>query len=981
MDDKKIKSSEKIREGKNFQESHCIAFVLTVTIAVVGVIEIIWLAIYGNKPEIYTDVVLEELAAEFANKSSELKLYWIGMVIGLLIISGIVWCMRKRIQIECLASKIDRQFYIVTAGIVGLLIGEYTFFGYVNSVIVFALMIDLVAYLICKETVLQAVCCYVVMIYSLSGLFRLYVWLGGNSTVNLNIVIIVSFVLTMIIGVLCKGKYDKALIVEQFGVPPLLLIYLLDKYTYQGETYTISPRKSVGITIFFLIIVAYVELGYIIKKRWKRPDENIIGYFTVVCTMAFNRFSGSAYIMLEDMHHPAENTIAYNEITNLGRQAFSEYVPISGLYSWVQGLFLELFGGGNYTEYSLANNMFYLAIILLLVFALRLHLNSLWTIVIAVCIYVSDYSRVALIIPFMLILMSPKLTKHTNLWYMVWVLMGWCYGLYYPAYGAAIIVAMLPMAVNMFPKLIQVWKRMSRCKRTLWVVLWVFLFVGILYSMPLILGTIEHVIAMGDGMLYVDGVTIFGQTPPSDFLGYMNNNSVWYTVRMICGYVVRFTGPMLVIWITYCSVINIFKGRVNGKITIKSFWGGLTLGESSVLSCLIFPIVCFYFSLYRMGQNNLFNRATYIIDASLILLIVILIKYGKKSKGTLVLIMIATLVCTLGNINGLNAVEGKYYTSYMVPDDYTYVAETQDYLPRLGIGFVQQDLLIPIEEAGMRYSEMDQNRNYFALFSNGDHGMAYDEILNIKGTGMLESLVVRGYSITCDTAQKLIKSDTIVGNRISPVDHYYLWKWLVSGGDYVWSDSEQLFYPVKDESIDQIRENNANAMAGMATYDTGKYAASLGNSIGTLDEVLTEKKVSGNTHDDEDSYRVDFYEVIDGNEIDYIYLSLDVDESYRAFLMGDDHTSNNWIENALMKHEYNEGMCVVVEWQAQDGNVYNLRSKMENGQLLIPIGAGVKWLSNNHSYIRIWCEKEGQKIGMPAIEDIRYYSVRELRLD
>ena len=159
--------------------------------------------------------------------------------------------------------------------------------------------------------------------------------------------------------------------------------------------------------------------------------------------MAFQRFSGIGYVMLNDMHHPAENTIAYNEIANLGRAAFSEYVPVSGLYSYVQGLFLEVFGKGYYTAYSLTNNIYYLAIIILLVVDLRLHLSPILTFFCSIFIYVSDYSRVALILPFMLILLSKKLISKPNLWLILWILFSWCYGLYYPAYGVAIIVALL----------------------------------------------------------------------------------------------------------------------------------------------------------------------------------------------------------------------------------------------------------------------------------------------------------------------------------------------------------------------------------------------------------------------------------------------------------------------------------------------------------------------------------------------------------
>ena len=64
-------------------------------------------------------------------------------------------------------------------------------------------------------------------------------------------------------------------------------------------------------------------------------------------------------------------------------------------------------------------------------------------------------------------------------------------------------------------------------KRSMYAVMYLCLLGGIIASIPLLIGMLKHVIAMGDGMLYVDGVTIFGQALPNDFLGCLNNNTIY----------------------------------------------------------------------------------------------------------------------------------------------------------------------------------------------------------------------------------------------------------------------------------------------------------------------------------------------------------------------------------------------------------------------------------------------------------------------
>ena len=79
-----------------------------------------------------------------------------------------------------------------------------------------------------------------------------------------------------------------------------------------------------------------------------------------------------------------------------------------------------------------------------------------------------------------------------------------------------------------------------------------------------------------------------------------------------------------------------------------------------------------------------------------------------------------------------------------------------------------------------------------------------------------------------------------------------------------------------------------------------------------------------------------------------------------------------------MKHDFNSGMNLIVEYQADDGNMYQFNSMLENGKLLVPIGGGMKWLCNSHAYITLRTLRDGQVVAMPNVSKLEFYSLRSI---
>ncbi len=960
---------------RNQKFSFKIVWLLLALVAVAGIVEIMWLAKFGNTPQQYTDVVLEALASIFGNKTIELQLYWIIIFGGL----GVLYIILSKWRglIDCNVVKLsDSNLALIC--IVAFTVATYFFWGQIYKNVLLMLVVAVFAkYTTNSHRYLDGLILYIITFYSTIAVYTLYSWFGGGNSFNDRLAGIIAFFFSLVILMLIKDIL-RVILVLQIFLPGLLLLNLVSHYNYHDSTIIIKPNRTVYCFIVILIIVSFGCILRKVRRLWNNNDIKCeaISIFSIVSIMAINTFNGAGYIMISDMHHPAENTIAFNEIINLGQKFYDEYVPVSGLFSFIEGAFLWLFGDGKYTSYSIANNMFYLFVIMLTVVAVRMHLNSYLTLLICTFLYLPDYSRVVLILPFFLFLTSKKISENPFVWVSLWVLLGWFYGLYYPAYGVAIVISFIPMGGVLLRETLNKSHELGKKEKLIYGIIGLFLVTIVGISIPTLIKTARHVIDMSDGLMYVESVSAFGYSTKEDFLNFLSSNDKWYTVLMVLRYVVKFTIPGLIIWMAYIGVKIVGGERVPFDYRLKD---GYKI--CAMIAGLLFPLTCFYFSLYRVG-SSLFNKAIYIIVFCTVSMMILLYEYGKDVSAKYTIILAACVICALQNMSGFSSVDGKFFSEYTVPEGYEYVKENQDY-PNLGEGFVQTDIMNQIRVAADKYKTLDKNREYYMLFVNDlqtEHGMAFDEILNIKGVGMLESLVVRGFSISEYQAKTLLNANAIVGNCISPVDHYYLYRWLMTGGYYKWNSEQKLFYPVKSESYDEVINSNSEAIMRMPSEEVGEYAASLGNSIESLSgNVLTETNPAYKVSSCRDKIHIIFDNGVQGNDVDYIFIEADIADSVTPILYDSEHQANNKLEYLLMKHKYNNGLKCVIEWTTQ-GEIHTMSMEAENGRLLVPIGAGTGWLCNNHDDISIWFELDGQIIDTPNIDIIRYYRLRDLAI-
>mgnify|MGYP007101908175 FL=1 len=268
------------------------------------------------------------------------------------------------------------------------------------------------------------------------------------------------------------------------------------------------------------------------------------------------------------------------------------------------------------------------------------------------------------------------------------------------------------------------------------------------------------------------------------------------------------------------------------------------------------------------------------------------------------------------------------------------------------------------------------------LYSSGDAGMAYDQVLNIKGTGMVEPYLVRGRKLTEYQIRTLLNTDAIVGTCISPVDHYYLYKWLMTSGQYIWDNTNSMFVQVNNQKQDDIINSNAKAIMSFYSGDVGEYGATLGNSVHSLAEnVINKTNISYEQKDVDPFISIEFDQSIIGNDVDYIYVEAELDNVITPYILDGNYTEFNQLDYYLLRHKYNDGLKIVAEWDDNFGGKFTMYSDVENGKILLPIGAGTRWLCNNHSYVRIWFEQNGNIIHIPRLKEISLYKLRDIDIE
>ena len=962
---------------KKLDKHRAIFFIVILVCGAIGIT--IYSIFTGNTNQVFTDVVNEFTALNGSNKSAERSMFYIFSIIGAIIISLYYALRVKRIDDLFVLENTSHRY--VLAALLVFIVTEIILNKTVNMFAVTALIVAVIALGRDKKIVVPAMVNFFIMLYSLVALYRLYVLWGGDHNLDEKYLIIAPVLSTLAFILIGKTSFFiKGIVYLQVFIPMLLLVYLANSYNWAGENIQLAVSKRIIIPIYILIILFIVEAIYkIIKLKSEKVSlHNSLGYGTCVCIMAFNQYYGTGSMIALDLHHSFEDVIGYSQIFELGRAPYSQYIPVSGLYSVVHGFIFEMFGHGLVSFYNIASNFYYFIIVLLIVFLLRKHFDSEWVFFISLTFCIGTYNRIIWMAPIFLLLTLPKLIENKNLWLKVWIFTSFLHGLYYPICGAAMCLGFMPLGIWQVYKYIKSGMLKNDIKTLKFWFGWLITLMPIAIGMPILLGTARHMLAMASQTIFADGTTRFGQVVAEDFLPYVKAIGV----RLFFYYQASYLVVISIVW------ISIVLFWVNGGVYFrekKLIISNPIAGFTSLLVSIVM-LTSFSYTTVRFEVGDIYSRNMGAVRLSFLILIFLVAKYMyKKNSNAIFVFCFACFLLALMQQQGfytINEDNAKLQASYNVPDDYIRT-DMNDVVDRFGDSFIPKNIYDAIEESYAASLAFDKEKSYLGIV--GYFGEYYFN--RYKGDSVLELyLTVRGFDATQETVDLIRKNNTIIGYSFNQVNNYYMYHYLATSGEYVWNPNNRCFSPNKDKfSNDEIKEFNKEYLPALEDANLGKTAGSWGSSMDSLESIFTELDIDMTISDESDFKVVSFKDKIIGDEADFIYIDFDdMDENYiYTLITQDSEFAYNVPENSfvkyLMKKSYNPGMQVYIEWDDDAGESHTMSCQMDEGKLLIPLGAAKGWLFDGHSELRIRVSQDEEFISIPKINNIRMLKLREIK--
>ena len=247
----------------------------------------------------------------------------------------------------------------------------------------------------------------------------------------------------------------------------------------------------------------------------------------------------------------------------------------------------------------------------------------------------------------------------------------------------------------------------------------------------------------------------------------------------------------------------------------------------------------------------------------------------------------------------------------------------------------------------------------------------------------MESMTIRGYSAAEETVDILRKNHTIVSG-IDSFAYYYLYHWLMTSGEYSWSEENRKFYPAA--GAEEALKANKTAKLAPEERELGRTASSWGLSMASLESIFTAPNVQLHAEAAEDTAQISlsFDNALNGNDADFLYVEFDnSDGSYDNILI--DHIfdavqdDTSAFATALMKRDHNPGKTVRISWNDDAGNPHYLNCDFGQGKLLIPLGCGAGWLLNSHDGINISMQYYGEDTALSPLKEYRILRLREVQ--
>ncbi len=906
--------------------------------------------------QVFDDLIIENVSSAGYNKSAELMLFRILAIACLVLTFLLIFLFSHVAKRRNIGNVLSGRFAssgtdtdsqkLLTAAMIAILpfIGHLLVFGKVSLACILGICAVLAVFPICKighSAPLPFLALPVLSYYAVLAVLTVLVQFSPVFSLSQHRIFLLTGIVTLLLFVCTKGRgtfCKKLLLLLQCIVPLLLMLFFVDRYVYHGNILRI--RYAPFYYIFFLVlVVTFVAFSILhAKKHWGRTESLSLGRLlhpvTAITVFIYNSYSACPMYAQPDQHHHGEQMIPWQQIVMLGQTAYDEYTPVSGLFPMVNGFIQNLLLGGTVSDYSPAISMTVVLFCIITMYLIYRHVGGSYSLLFAIFFALPAYNRQYMVLPVLLLLFLKDLLQRPQRWLPTWIFSCFLAGLYYPLYGAAVLVATLPLGISMLVRFIKETDWKNEIRTPAFYISWIVCLLPILLCLPLLLRMVSHTLVYSGQTILADGISLYGQAVPEFFLPYLADTHE--NIRLWLYYGFRFFLPILplvlalglgaLVWLLYQKHANNAK-----KVCLFGFWATiLTLAVS------------YTYTLVRADTNMVLSRtAPVLIAVAGIFLPVLLLSHGKALVSPSIRILILGIGFSLPMIiyhqvsamkfpdmwiypNGTASLvmddADKLFSNYEVPESFISMQEIS--LPdtsMLGDGFMVADQVHYLQE----YAAVMEKCNKIVpdISYLGMDGQGFYYYLNAKAcaTGFIQA--GKGHEAQQRIWQQIEKARPVVF-CLDAQASYFIFSRILTG-DYCYCADDRAFYPVElYQMLYPEKEKGDDYRLVCDSTNLGLSPASFGASLSSLNNRLTIANPQASDVGD------DF--MVKGSSCDVLFLQL---------------------EESLVSQSASVQITFL-----SDGQIFNGASVScltGDGSLLIPMGMNACWLLGNNSQIML----------------------------
>lgn len=949
----------------------------------------------SQKTEKFTDIIIEHPAITGLSKSGELQLFWCLLPLGLLLLSLILLLLRKASFKPCFFSNFGKSLqsfsdkYIAPELILLLIPCLLRCFLYRTCSIPLLISMVLLAlsYIFFRDIYKEILLTVLFTYYGILGIFTIISYFTTKGNISNTALYIITLVISLSFLGSCiffqKKKWISAAIrLLQFLLPFLLVVFLVDTYFYQNTLIRIPYAPFYY--LFFSILFLVFEGSFF--SLWKKKDQ-LVSMAAPILIFIYNSFSAAPMYAQPDQHHHGEQMIPWQQVFELGQKLYTEYTPVSGLFPMVNGTIQNIFLNGTVSDYSPSISITVVLFSILTMYLLAKHVGAYWALCFSVLFALPSYNRQYMVLPVLLLLTLPKLVENKGLWLPAYVFSCFLSGLYYPLFGAALLLGLAPLGLWQFITYIKSQDLKADLRRPSFYINWLLCLFPVVLSVPLLVKLLNHTLTYSSQTVLADGISLLGQSAPSNLLPFLSDGNFKNT----CYIFLRFFLPMIGVWLLFYILLKYILISAKGykkakKISCPSLLFGLAAGSITLL-------FSYSYTLVRADYNMILSRTAPVLIAVLgMFLPVLMISYGKRFSRSFVLLIAAASfslpmvlytkvedmkfpnmwVYPNGSSDILLDDSDKLFTYYTVPEGFLRAGDlaiSRETANRLGSGFLISDQVHYIndyEKVIEKCRAVAEDTTYLGFDGQGFY---YFNHVKACATGFVPA--AKGYAAQksiIETAEKNLPVIFLINGE----SNYYFYYWMWESG-YRYKAEDHAFYPArlyKQIYGNQPSDDYLDYFTGEEYgHNMGLVPSSFGNSMETLSSLFTEEEniledLQTTAYQDAYSCQGDFW----GTEYDFLYLEITpvglggvmayfpsgtVTVSFQAFGI-DEETAKNRIQSVT---------CTI-----------------KDGKLLIPMGMNPNWLLNRISSITITadCTLDGETFPLNfQIKEARLLKIRQ----